>query len=663
MVNIAPNANFELDPIATNTWFHYENKAAGETGYAVFSWATDAYVSYRHSLKIVSTYIKSSSWARWINRPLLSASPGKTYNANVQIKTDNSITTRFRLTFFSGSPGADTFLGGKDSGNITGTSGFVQKSVSAIAPSGTKYVRIEFMLFGRGASWFDNIFLEESGVTPSISVTSPNGSENWLVGSTHNITWSTVGSVGNVKIDLMKGGIFDRVIVSSVSGSSYSWSIPSGVASGNDYKIKVTSTTNSSVSDSSNSNFTISTPGITISSPNGGEDWQIGSEHNITWSSTGITGNVKIELVKGEVSSVVIASNASGTSYSWTVPLSQTIGADYKIRITSIADANITDISDSSFTISTTPSISITSPNGGETWKAGSIYNMLWSSLGTITNVKIELMKGGVLSSVIISSVSNTGSYSWTIPIGIVLGNDYKIKISNAADLSVSNISNGNFTIGPPVGTTIVLSSPNGGENWNAGESQTISWTSTGNPGNIKIELLKSNVVSIVIAESTGNIGLFSWTIPSSLVTSNEYRIRITSVYDSSVSDNSDNNFTINNLCPVPESDFTYVIDKLKSQFADASTNNPTGWSWNFGDNATSNEKNPVHTYVKEGTYTIVLTATNDCGIGTMKSKIISITIPPPSNFIRNAAIVGFGFAIAYFGYNAFKKPKTKPMR
>jgi serine protease len=48
--------------------------------------------------------------------------------------------------------------------------------------------------------------------------------------------------------------------------------------------------------------------------------------------------------------------------------------------------------------------------------------------------------------------------------------------------------------------------------------------------------------------------------------------------------------------------------------FTDASTNNPTSWSWNFGDGGTSTLQNPSHQYTVAGTYTVTLTATNAYG-------------------------------------------------
>lgn len=53
----------------------------------------------------------------------------------------------------------------------------------------------------------------------------------------------------------------------------------------------------------------------------------------------------------------------------------------------------------------------------------------------------------------------------------------------------------------------------------------------------------------------------------------------------------------------------------LEVEFEDKSSNNPTSWLWNFGDGQTSNEQNPIHTYINPGTFTIKLTVENQYGV------------------------------------------------
>ena len=66
-------------------------------------------------------------------------------------------------------------------------------------------------------------------------------------------------------------------------------------------------------------------------------------------------------------------------------------------------------------------------------------------------------------------------------------------------------------------------------------------------------------------------------------------------------------------------------------QFTDTSINNPTSWSWDFGDGTNSTAQNPSHQYSVAGTYSVALTATNVIGSSTAtKSNYITVTPPPP---------------------------------
>ncbi|MEL7664286.1 MAG: NosD domain-containing protein [Methanosarcina mazei] len=74
----------------------------------------------------------------------------------------------------------------------------------------------------------------------------------------------------------------------------------------------------------------------------------------------------------------------------------------------------------------------------------------------------------------------------------------------------------------------------------------------------------------------------------------------------------------------------------LSVQFTDLSEN-ATGWNWNFGDGVTSTEQDPVHTYTKEGEYTVELTVSNLNGKNSTTSIIecspvvgVSLLFPQP---------------------------------
>jgi PKD repeat protein len=77
----------------------------------------------------------------------------------------------------------------------------------------------------------------------------------------------------------------------------------------------------------------------------------------------------------------------------------------------------------------------------------------------------------------------------------------------------------------------------------------------------------------------------------------------------------------------------------LEVHFTDLSADNPTSWSWDFGDSVgTSTAQDPLYIYDSPGTYTVSLTATNMYGSDTI-TKIGYITVTEPSTGITLTAI------------------------
>jgi PKD repeat protein len=92
-----------------------------------------------------------------------------------------------------------------------------------------------------------------------------------------------------------------------------------------------------------------------------------------------------------------------------------------------------------------------------------------------------------------------------------------------------------------------------------------------------------------------------------------------------------------------PQADFradqTKGITPFTVKFTDISTGNPTRWKWDFGDGATSAEKNPTHIYTTSDTsstnkYTVTLSALNAYGEDTAKKiDYITVTQSPIAEF------------------------------
>lgn len=198
------------------------------------------------------------------------------------------------------------------------------------------------------------------------------------------------------------------------------------------------------------------------------------------------------------------------------------------------------------------PSITVTSPNGGETWRVGETHNITWRSYGlnADTKVKILLIDSGSSSSslslasnnsasslriipiptsikpldiqktqggatlppvIIVENVSaSAGTYSWSIPTtGIVYSDFYKIKIETTTP-SVADVSDNIFSVDPAPAITVL--SPNGGETWTQGNAYDIRWYA-GGVGNVSIFLVPENGSNCLLTSTSASSGSWSYTL------------------------------------------------------------------------------------------------------------------------------------------------------
>jgi hypothetical protein len=121
--------------------------------------------------------------------------------------------------------------------------------------------------------------------------------------------------------------------------------------------------------------------------------------------------------------------------------------------------------------------VTVTAPNGGQSWCLGSSQNITWNSDG-ITNVKIEYSSNGSSdwNNIVASTSAASGSFSWDIPNGLSEGSDYVIRISDADKASRNDVSNNSFSI---IGDVEISQQPSADEIC-SGESFSMSVTVTG---------------------------------------------------------------------------------------------------------------------------------------------------------------------------------------
>jgi PKD repeat protein len=78
-----------------------------------------------------------------------------------------------------------------------------------------------------------------------------------------------------------------------------------------------------------------------------------------------------------------------------------------------------------------------------------------------------------------------------------------------------------------------------------------------------------------------------------------------------------------------PTAEYYYSADNLTVTYTDASSDadgSIASWSWDLGDGNVSTQQNPVHSYAADGTYTVVLTVTDNEGLTDTVSRQVTVT-------------------------------------
>ena len=384
----------------------------------------------------------------------------------------------------------------------------------------------------------DNVFT----IFNPLLVTAPNGGEDWYIGRTHNITWNST-DVDSVKIECSFNNGLDWVIIESsvpAASGSYPWTVPDTPSK--KCLIRLLDVADSNTGDYSDAVFTILYQ-LTVTAPNGGENWGTGRAHEIKWNSTGIN-TVRIELSQdgGSNWEIIVPDVTYSNLYLWRV--TGIASANCLMKINDHTEPNVNDKSDNVFTIF--HPITVISPNGGENWGQDITYDITWSSTD-VNTVKIEYSPddGSVWETIVSEVEASSGLYTWAIPD--TSGTQFLVRISDTSDPYVNDQSDNMFSI--TVLPEITVVSPDGGEEWVAGISQDITWTSR-SVNDVRIEFSADNGLNwgTIVSDVADSLRSYSWTVPDT--SSTQCLVKISDKTNINVNDQSEAAFVIRSLLP-----------------------------------------------------------------------------------------------------------------
>lgn len=282
---------------------------------------------------------------------------------------------------------------------------------------------------------------------------------------------------------------------------------------------------------------------IELLTPNGGESLTGCTDVTISWNTQGNVSpyvNLYYSVDAGQnwrnIRSNYFSPN-SGGSVTWSV--AKVNSNTVKIKIEDSNNAAVKDSSDLNFSITSnvsTNTLTITSPNGGESFSPATLQTISWNNSGTVGNVSIDYSVDGgrkwnfASSNSIASAINipNTGTFNWLIPsdAGIV-SSKALIRVYESSKSCNIDYSDAFFTINN--NPTITLLTPSNNTTLYAGRYQMVSWRSFNIPGDkVKIDYSIDNGTNWIVLEDSlsTNMGFgISWIVPNTVTNQGLMRV------------------------------------------------------------------------------------------------------------------------------------------
>ena len=221
------------------------------------------------------------------------------------------------------------------SGALSGELFRVRVVSSELAPAGTLTVTSVTLRDCSNATLFSGIgaaaMVAIDNLVPSVAVTSPNGGETWLTGSSHDILWiaSDAAGIASNGVDLAYstngGGAWTPIANGLANTGSYAWTLPGTLSADALVRVTARDANGNSASDASDAPFSIVTQAavaVTSSVNPSAFGQSVTFSANVTPEAA--TGSVSftvdgaplggpIALVDGHAASAAIATLAVGT--------------------------------------------------------------------------------------------------------------------------------------------------------------------------------------------------------------------------------------------------------------------------------------------------------------------------------------------------------------
>ena len=315
-------------------------------------------------------------------------------------------------------------------------------------------------------------------------------------------------------------------IATEIIGNQFDWIVTGSEASGALVRVKTSSAPEPC--DTLNNTLTIIEPSLILTNPMLDETLTVGDMRTISWERSGISGGVKVELVRGEESREILAESVLEDSFLWQVTAPRT--SDARLFIQSLENPDIGDSSATPFVV-LEPALEITEPSGEGVDTVGISRRIAWRWTDGEGVVRVEMDRHYPLGQwEFIAAVEDT-SFEF-IPEGPE-SDSVRYRIIGEENPTLGDTSEARTLIEPAV----TMTTP-GGETWYIGETHMILWTRHHLETGVHLEVARDDRAEEWEALTVVEEDSFEWIVTAPAT---EFgRLRVTSSSDPRYTDTTD---------------------------------------------------------------------------------------------------------------------------
>jgi hypothetical protein len=254
---------------------------------------------------------------------------------------------------------------------------------------------------------------------------------------------------------------------------------------------------------------------IELLSPKGGQKIVRNTDYEIKWRSYNVGSKVSIQYHFGRFFTngpVLLAHNINNTgSFIWHVQDDTCTDAFIRISAGEPGTCPVDQNHNEFEIINPPPSITVVSPNGGEKWLAKSTQTITWTNQYFSNKVNVLLsFDNGDTWKTLAGNINNTGTFTYTVPD--TSADSCLVKVADKTTGTPNDRSNWAFTIYPEIKVT----TPNGGETFQAQSTQPVGWTTKKYTGKVNVFYsINNGKVWNPLATNQASSDTIDWTIPN----------------------------------------------------------------------------------------------------------------------------------------------------